>query len=307
LVVLGGAALNIRVIEKGDQHDMQASVKPQRLDLSGLNQEAPARPVDLLFIHHSCGGQLLAPFGPEAGTNCIFKSDPRGGNLRPLLEQNHYRVHEASYGSVIGQKTDVFDWGPKFRTQMESILRCEHQDTMLPEGRTNRVVVFKSCFPNNAFRGEGTAPGNSAGPELTVWNAKAAYTALREEFRQQPGVLFVCVTAPPQAPQRRQRVWRLVVQRLKGTHFDLATSGSLAREFNNWLSDVNGWLKDYPLRNVVVFDYYDVLTGHGTANFSRYPTGHGYDSHPSREGNEKAAEAFVPFLNRAVRRAGIAE
>jgi hypothetical protein len=79
----------------------------------------------------------------------------------------------------------------------------------------------------------------------------------------------------------------------------------LAREFNHWLSDTNGWLKNYPLHNVVVFDYYDVLTGNGVSDYSAYATDRGYDSHPSREGNEKAAQLFVPFLNQAVRRVGL--
>ena len=64
-------------------------------------------------------------------------------------------------------------------------------------------------------------------------------------------------------------------------------------------------MKDYPLNNVVVFDYYNLLTDDGSSDLLRYPTGGGFDSHPSREGNEKAAEAFVPFLNKAVRRAGL--
>jgi len=30
--------------------------------------------------------------------------------------------------------------------------------------------------------------------------------------------------------------------------------------------------------------------------FAEYPTGNGFDSHPSREGNERAATEFVPYL-----------
>jgi hypothetical protein len=79
----------------------------------------------------------------------------------------------------------------------------------------------------------------------------------------------------------------------------------LARQFNGWLAGSEGWLKDSGLANVAVFDYYDILTDHGKSDLSLYPTGKGYDSHPSREGNQKAAEDFIPFLNRAVRRAGL--
>jgi hypothetical protein len=67
-----------------------------------------------------------------------------------------------------------------------------------------------------------------------------------------------------------------------------------------------GWLKGYPEKNVVVFDYYDVLTEGGASNLSRFASGDGRDSHPSAEGNQKAAAAFAPFINRAVRRAGLA-
>jgi hypothetical protein len=170
-------------------------------DLSKYPDAAPQKPLQFLFIHHSCGGQLLAAPGPDAGTNCIYRTHPNGGGLRTRLEQNSYVVHEASYGSRIGENTDIFDWWPKFRDHMEEILTCDSQNARHPGGRRNNVVVFKSCFPNNDFRSEGRPPGNAAGPDLTVWNARAAYTALREEFQKHPEVLFVCVTAPPLAPK----------------------------------------------------------------------------------------------------------
>jgi hypothetical protein len=75
-----------------------------------------------------------------------------------------------------------------------------------------------------------------------------------------------------------------------------------AREFAAWAASPDGWLKDYPLKNVIVFDLYDVLTDEGASNVSRYPGEDGTDSHPNRAGNEKVAAAFVPFLNRALHR-----
>ena len=191
---------------------------------------------------------------------------------------------------------------------------ADHQDEQYGDGRRNQIVMFKSCFPNNAFRREGAAPGAPSGPELTVWNAKGVYFTLLDEFRKQPGVLFVAITAPPLAPGGKPPLWRYLARRVKATvkgetrdRLDLAQSARLAREFNAWLSDSEGWLKGYPLNNVVVFDYYDVLTDHGASDLSRYPTGGGEDSHPSSEGNTKATQAFVPFLNQSVRRAGLAE
>lgn len=303
LGVLAFATLFIPVSPGDAPSTPSMSARPARLDLSAFPDAPPPELTDLLFIHHSCGGQLLAPEGDGVGTNCVYVSHPNGGDLRTRLEEGGYRVHEASYGSRIGEDTDIFHWLPKFRTQMSEILVCDVQDTPLPEGRRNRIVLFKSCYPNNYFRAQGTAPGDPSGPELTVWNAKATYAALLEEFKKQPDVLFVCLTAPPLASKARpQPLWKIVAKKVLGRPTNvLAQSGPLAREFNNWLSAQDGWLKDYPLKNVVVFDLYDVLTD-AKSDFLAYPTGEGYDSHPSREGNRKAAEAFVPFLNRAYNR-----
>ena len=49
------------------------------------------------------------------------------------------------------------------------------------------------------------------------------------------------------------------------------------------------------------------MTGGRRSDLLVYPTNDGLDSHPSSEGQRRAAEAFVPFLNRAVRRAGLVE
>lgn len=289
-----------------DSPAMQRSFKAGKpFDFSRHAATPPATPLRLLFIHHSCGGQLLAALGPDVGTNCIYQSHPNGGGLRARLEAAAFEVHEVSYGSRIGENTDVFDWPQKFRTQMDAILRCDTQDQSYSDDRRNQIVMFKSCFPNNNFVAAGTPPGNPAGPELTVANAQAAYTALLEEFQKQPGVLFVCLTAPPLAGKSTAPRWKQTLKKILGRPDPALARAALAREFNDWLTDQDGWLKNYTLSNVVVFDYYDILTGNGAANVSRYPTGDGFDSHPSHAGNAAAAEAFVPWLNRAVRHAGL--
>lgn len=255
---------------------------------------------------------MLAEPGPATPLgDCIWKTHPQGGGARLLLEGQGYEVHEASYGSKIGEATDLFDWVPKFRGEMDSVLACAINDRVLPTGQHNQVVVFKSCFPNSAFAGEGTEPGNPGGPELTVANARATMIALREVLSRHPETLFVYVTAPPLARQSQSEpVWKWLAKeilRKPQNHQQLLKSGPLARQFNDWVTDSNGWLKGYPYRNIVVFDYYDVLTGHGASNFSAYPTDNGSNSHPSREGNEKAAAELIPLLNRAVRRAGLSD
>ena len=280
------------------------------VDLAGYSRERPAVPVRVLFIHHSCGGQLLAEPGEENGrAACILDFHPNGGGLRKRLESQGYEVHEASYGSALGESTDLFDWLPKFKTKMDQVLRCSINDEARIDGLLNQVVMFKSCYPNSRFLSMGDMPGDPAGFELTVWNAKAAMAALLELFSKHPGTLFVYWTAPPNAPKASpERAWKWLSRKLRGKPSiaeAMGSSAALARTFNDWVKSPNGWLRNYPLRNVVAYDYFDVLTDHGTSNLLRYPTENGYGSHPSREGQTKAAEEFVPFLNSAVRRAGI--
>jgi hypothetical protein len=317
IVLLGGAALAgaMFIPVGGGSAAADAARAPARatdaIDLSTFSDQKPTQPLALVVIHHSCGGQMLAAPGPEMeSAKCVYDAHPNGGGLRKLLEEQGYAVHEASYGSEIGDKTDLFDWPPKFQTKMDKILRVKRNDELLPEGQINQVVVFKSCFPNNEFVGQGTPPGNPAGPELTVANAKAALSAVLPELEKHPKTLFLYVTAPANAPNAPpEPAWRWLAKTVLGKAHNrevVAKQAALARDFNQWVVSKDGWLKDYRLKNVAVFDYYGALTD-GRSGLSAYATDAGRDSHPSREGNERAAKQLVPLLNRAVRRAGLSD
>src|SRR5262249_25423870 len=142
----------------------------------------------------------------------------------------------------------------------------------------------------------------------TVANAKATLRELLPIFEKHPETLFVYVTAPPIAPKpERMPLYRVLARAIKGRAEPgwTAQQATWARSFNDWVVGQDGWLKDYKLSNVVVFDYYGELTGNGKSNLLVYPSGDGSDSHPTAEGNRAAARSFVPLLNRAVRRAGL--
>lgn len=311
LGVVGIALAGLLTPVRPEISPMSPKAKPTPIDLGAYSADKPKKPQRLLFIHHSCGGQLFSDPGPEKErANCILVSHENGGGLRKRLVDDGYEVHEASYGSEIGDKTDLFDWKPKFSQKMEKVLTVDENDTYLKDGKRHDIVMFKSCYPNNRFEGPGTPPGNPLGPELTVANAKAALTSLLDELKKHPNTLFVYLTAPPDAPPGNERAFKVAMKKILGkpTLSDVArTQGALARELNSWVVDANGWLAGYPLKNVVVFDYYDALTGNGRSDLSFYPTGDGTDSHPSSEGNKAAGAAFPAFLNRAVRRAGLSE
>jgi hypothetical protein len=260
--------------------------------------------LDLLFIHHSTGGTLFAEPGERvggergSGERCIYVSHPNGGGLRARLEQAGYHVHEASYESTVGDDTDFCHWRQKFANQMDRILVTDHQDeTFAEEGRTNDIVLFKSCFPNNKFESHGTEPGDPDDCTRTVANARAAYNALLPLFREQPDVLFVALTAPPMAEYKPVGM----KQTIKSWFQDNSRGGDLALEFNAWMTDrENGWLAGYDLPNVQVFDYYGVLSEGNEKGYSSYASRGGRDSHPSSDGNQNAADAFMPFIEAAV-------
>jgi hypothetical protein len=126
-------------------------------------------------------------------------------------------------------------------------------------------------------------------------------------MQKQPSTLFVYLTVPPLAPPPRTPLWKWLVKKATGRPqaSEVATrQAGLARRFNEWTLARDGWLRDYPLTNVAVFDLYGSLADPATG-LLRYPTEEG-DSHPSRVGNAKVARELVPFLNRAVRRGGLA-
>jgi hypothetical protein len=290
--------------------------------LPGSPTAPPTKPVKLIFLHHSTGENWL--------------KDNNGG-LGIALRDNNYFVSDTNYGwgpvpkegtAPIGSLTDIGHWwmwfrGPKSQEIMnaayaESGQHSSYTRITADPGGKNRIVVFKSCYPNSNLRGSLSDPvpsidsnplkGLDSNSEYhTVANAKGIYVDLLPYFQQHQDTLFVVITAPP---------------------LSSANNAGNARAFNQWL--VNDWLKEYPSKNVAVFDFYNVLTTNGgnaktndldkqTGNHHRwwqdapqhtvdttggahdtnaYPSAPG-DDHPSRAGNQKATAEFVPLLNLA--------
>lgn len=299
VAVLVGAALLVPV--QSTARSVPAS-RPKTPPLGKVSP--PARPLDLLFIHHSVGDQLLA----EPGKDGVKGQSSHGGGFRKLLEQDGYRVHTATYGSALGEHTDLFDWPEKFQKHVDEIVTTEDGNVAMPGGKKHDVVLFKSCFPNNRFVGRGDAPGNEKGPALTVENAKAALRSILPSLERHPETLFVYLTIPPNAPRtypERLGVWALRALTGRSTTSKMEKQAELARELNSWVVSEHGWLEGYPKKNVAIIDYYDLLTGNGQSNLLVYPSKDGKDSHPTGEGQRKVAPEILRALNLAVERAGI--
>jgi len=253
--------------------------------LQDLDPGPPDEPVKLIFIHHSTGENWLTD---------------GYGNLGRELADNNYFVSDTNYGwgpEGIGDRTDIPNWMEWFRSAetpvyMDALFSESGQNASYTRGLSdpggeNRIIMFKSCFPNSELVGN---PGDPAGTyeDLSVGGAKYVYNQLLQYFSSRPDKLFVVITAPPLSD---------------------GTYARNARAFNLWL--VHDWLDEnqYKLENVAVFDFYNVLTGknahhrfnnggieHITGNRDtlNYPSG---DDHPSEKGSRKATEEFIPLLN----------
>jgi len=286
----------------------------------------PATPVRLIFVHHSTGGHWLAD---------VDQHDYAGGLGRTLMSNNYY-VSATNYGwSVedygdIGNLTDIGHWwlwfnGPD-RDAITAALYAEGEQNIgdmgdwprlptAPAGE-NRIIVFKSCFPNSYLDGSPSDPPTTGENPLrgqdvysgymTVANAKGIYVDLLDYFATRPDKLFIIIAAPPL---------------LEDGGYD-ANHAAITRGFNNWL--VNDLLDDYLYHNVAVFDFYNTLTSNGgnpitndleqeagnhhrwwngaiqhiqtdPNNFAAYAE-YG-DSHPLGAGGQKASAEFVLWLN----------
>jgi len=257
---------------------------PRPVTAQGDNPNPPDQVVKLVFIHHSCGENWL--------------TDDHGG-LGLALGNNNYFVSDSNYGwgpNSIGDRTDILNWpewfiGPDSPMYLDALYNLSEQNSwytrpLADPGGENQIIMFKSCFPNSDLEG---SPGDPPSDDdyLTVGSAKRVYIDLLSYFATRQDKLFVAITAPPL---------------LDPTH------SANARAFNNWL--VHDWLRDYPHRNVAVFDFYNILTGpdnhhrfhNGTIEHVTmggdtlyYPTNG--DEHPNPAGNQKATSEFVPLLN----------
>jgi hypothetical protein len=279
------------------------------------------KPVRIIFIHHSTGENWL--------TN-------DNGDLGKTLMQNNYYVSDTNYGwgpaydpdnVPVGDMTDIGQWWVWFRSPQsptimnrvygESVSLSSYTRFENPPGGENEIIMFKSCFPNSVLQGSLTDPvpsidsnplkGEGSGSEYhTVANAKGIYLDLLEYFKTKPDKLFIIVTAPPVSDGKY---------------------ASNARAFNEWL--VNDYLKGYPGKNVVVYDFYNVMTSNGgsssvndagkesgnhhrmqngavqhkvesgimgTKNTAAFASGWD-DDHPTTAGSQKATAEFVPVLN----------
>ena len=122
---------------------------------------------DLVFIHHSCGRQWL-----ESGLHKALKKKDYIDSRNDI----HYGAdfepdagRPDSLEPAPGDKTDMNHWVRWFNDYLGSVLTEGCKD-----GR-NRIVMFKSCFPNSTIEEEGQEPGDPFTGTRSITNRKAIF------------------------------------------------------------------------------------------------------------------------------------
>lgn len=300
-VVTGVNEGYVEITATGEHSGQSASVWVTVYSEGGGEGEGEGARDDVIFIHHSVGQNWL---DHSLNTALLAKTyiDERN-DITYGTEMSPDAGRPESLGSVPGDSTDMNNWLQWFNDYLGEM------KTFGCSNGANRIVLFKSCFPNSHIEGAGTEPGDPFG-DRTLANYRAvyrhpdgsghtyeregyAYHPLEDIFAANPDTLFIPVTAPPECWAETD-----------------TTTARRARTFNNWL--INEWLPSYVsatgLHNVAVFNLFDVLAypdsqpSHANELRAEYGGNTG-DSHPNDAGNAQLTLVFATgsgnFLDQA--------
>jgi hypothetical protein len=203
------------------------------------------------------------------------------GGLLEALRADHIDFYDINYqeavvdGYAIGDHTDPPDFPKNFNTPkyFEVIKRWELQDNKKPHD----IVMFKSCFPASDIK-----------DDAMLKNYQKWYLSLLPTFKNHPDILFIAMSTPPLVSQ--------------ATTSDRAAR---ARTWAKWIT--TEYAKN--VKNVKVFDLFGalaILEGNPDQNTlaSQFAAAKD-DSHPTPAGAQAVTRMFIPWLNRAVREAGL--
>ena len=219
--------------------------------------------VRIIFLHHSCGHNLIEQ-----------------GNVRQGLTALGYEFYDHGYngdglrladGSYTGENYDV----PGDNTDPDGLAEIFSQPLHDPPDNTfsylmqYEVIAFKSCFPTS-----------NISSDVMLQDYRRYYLSMRDRMDQYPNKLFIIVTQPPQVPNNTDK-----------------NEGRRAREFTEWLQS-DEYLSGHP--NIFVFDFFGYLAGNDNFLRSEYRVDN-WDAHPNERANQEIGPLFVSFIDEAIR------
>ncbi len=219
-------------------------------------------PTSVIFLHHSCGKNLIEQ-----------------GGVRGQLTERGYEFYDHGYneeglrlpdGTYVGRDFAV----PGDNTNPDGFAAIFSQPLRDPPDNTFSylmqydVIAFKSCYPVSNITDDA---------QLEAY--KQYYLTIRERMDQYPEKTFIIVTQPPLVPGATS-----------------PAAAERARAWTQWLqSDEFRAGHD----NIFVFDFFDYLAGDDNVLRRTYRINN-QDSHPNARANETIGPYFVEFIDQAV-------
>ena len=231
-----------------------------------VHPTALAQTIRIIFLHHSCGQNLIEQGGVREGLTALgYEFYDHGYNGDGL------RLADGSYS---GMNFDV----PDDNTDPDGLAAIFAQpfhdspDNTFSHLMQYDVIAFKSCFPTS-----------NIGSDEQLAEYKSYYLAMRDRMDEYPDKVFIAVTQPPQVPANSD-----------------PEEGARARAFADWLQS-GEYLAGHP--NVFVFDFFGYLAGDDNFLRPEYRVDE-YDGHPNEEANRTIGPLFVAFVDQAIQSAG---
>jgi hypothetical protein len=217
----------------------------------------------IIFLHHSCGANLIAQGGVREGfTARGYEFYDHGYNEEGLVLADG--TWTGTNFDVPGDNTDP----DGFATIFAQPLR-DPPDNTFSNLMQYDVIAFKSCFPTS-----------NIGDDAQLAEYQSYYLSIRDRIDQYPQQIFIIVTQPPEVPANSD-----------------PQAGARARAFANWLQS-GEYLSGHP--NIFVFDFFDLLTGNDNFLRPEYRMDE-YDAHPNELANRTIGPLFVDFIDQAIR------
>jgi hypothetical protein len=227
---------------------------------------AAAQGERIIFLHHSCGANLIADGGVREGLSARgYEFYDHGYNDDGLVLADG--TWTGTNFDVPGDNTDPDGYAAIFAQEQH-----DPPDNTFSHLMQYDVIAFKSCFPVSNIESDS---------QLAEY--RSHYLSIRDRMDQYPGKIFVIVTQPPEVPANSN-----------------PDAAMRARAFANWLQS-DEYLAGHA--NVFVFDFFGLLAGNDHFLRPEYRMDE-YDAHPNQRANSDIGTLFVEFLDTSIRRYG---
>ena len=221
-----------------------------------------AQAVRIIFLHHSCGHNLIEQGDVRQGLTA------RGYDFYDHgYNDDGLRLADGTYSGmnfdVPGDNTDPDGYAEIFTQPLNDPPDNTFSHLMLYD-----VIMFKSCYPTSNIASE---------EQLEAY--QEYYRTIRDRMDQHPEKTFIIVTQPPEVPGNSDE-----------------RAGSRARDFVNWLQS-SEYLDGHA--NIFVFDFFGLLADDENFLRSEYRFDD-YDGHPNQRANQEIGPIFVDFIDQVI-------